>query len=116
GGSRVYIHAPTSLTSRLQRYYVETPTGRFDTEIMGAKVYERPFEVVAVGPGELPAEKYNTIQLGRHLKGCRIGFDLGASDRKAAAVKDGEVIFSEEIDWQPSVQPDPQWHFNQIMD
>jgi hypothetical protein len=25
----------------------------------------------------------------RHLDGCRIGFDLGASDYKVAAVKDG---------------------------
>ena len=72
--------------------------------------------MVAVGPGELPVEGYKAIHLGRHLEGCRIGFDLGASDRKAAAVVDGEVVFSEEIDWHPVPQRDPQWHFDQIMD
>ncbi len=55
-------------------------------------------------------------RLGRHLNGCRIGFDLGASDRKAAAVVDGEVVFSEEVDWNPVPQSNPQWHFDQIMD
>ncbi|HYM83286.1 MAG TPA: hypothetical protein VEY67_03960 [Candidatus Dormibacteraeota bacterium] len=29
---------------------------------------------------------------------------------------DGEVVFSEEVGWDPSRQPDPQWHFDQIMD
>ena len=54
--------------------------------------------------------------MGGDLKGCRIGFDLGASDRKAAAVIDGEVVFSEEIPWDPSHQGDPRWHYDQIMD
>jgi predicted NBD/HSP70 family sugar kinase len=50
------------------------------------------------------------------MEGCRIGFDLGASDRKAAAVVDGEVVFSEEVLWDPSRHADPQWHFDEIMD
>jgi predicted NBD/HSP70 family sugar kinase len=57
-----------------------------------------------------------TSTFGGHLDGCRIGFDLGASDRKAAAVIDGEVVFSEEIAWDPARHADPQWHFAQIMD
>lgn len=116
GGFRVYVDGPSDLAARLQRHYVESSTGRFDVDIMGTRVYERPFEVVHVAPGELPAEKFSTVHLGRHLEGCRIGFDLGASDRKAAAVIDGEVVFSEEVDWDPVPQRDPQWHFDQIMD
>ncbi len=54
--------------------------------------------------------------LGRHLEGCRIGFDLGASDRKCAAVIDGQVVFSEEVGWQPATQADPQYHFDGIND
>jgi predicted NBD/HSP70 family sugar kinase len=116
GGYRIYVHAPGDLADRLRRHYADTATGRFDAEVIGGQVYEKPLEVVSVGPGDLPAERQNTIQLGRHLEGCRIGFDLGASDRKAAAVIDGEVVFSEEIDWRPAVESDPQWHFDQIMD
>ena len=29
---------------------------------------------------------------------------------------DGEVVFSEEIPWDPARQADPQWHVDQIMD
>jgi hypothetical protein len=46
----------------------------------------------------------------------RIGFDLGGSDRKVAAVIDGKCVFSEEIVWDPYFQPDPQYHFDGIMD
>ena len=64
----------------------------------------------------LPAERSETTPLGRHLEGCRIGFDLGGSDRKVAAVVDGTVVFSEETVWDPYHQPDPQYHFDGIMD
>ena len=57
-----------------------------------------------------------TKPLGRHLDGCRIGFDLGGSDRKVAAVVNGEVVFSEETVWDPYHKPDPQYHFDGIMD
>jgi hypothetical protein len=33
-----------------------------------------------------------------------------------AAVIDGQVVFSEEIVWDPYFQPDPQYHFDGIMD
>ena len=29
---------------------------------------------------------------------------------------DGEVVFSEEIPWDPSRHDDPLWHYDQIMD
>jgi predicted NBD/HSP70 family sugar kinase len=117
GGFRVHVHAPDDLAARLRAHYTSRPTGLFDADIMGTKIYERPFEVVEVArAGELPPERHNTVPLGRHLDGCRIGFDLGASDRKAAAVVDGRVVFSEEIEWHPVVEQDPQWHFDQIHD
>lgn len=114
GGYRVYVDCPAELGAQLQSHYRETVTGRFDAQIMGERIYERPFEVVVTK--DLPAERSSTIPLGRHLDGCRIGFDLGASDRKAAAVLNGEVVFSEEVVWSPVPQTDPQWHFDQIMD
>ncbi|MCP4404717.1 MAG: ROK family protein, partial [bacterium] len=46
--------------------------------------------------------------------GCRIGFDLGASDYKLAAVIDGEAVFSTEIRWDPVPQSDPQYHYSKI--
>ncbi len=64
----------------------------------------------------VPVERESAAPLGRHLDGCRIGFDLGASDRKCAAVIDGQVVFSDEVPWNPSAQSDPQYHFDGIND
>jgi predicted NBD/HSP70 family sugar kinase len=114
GGFRVYFDGPAELGGRLQMRFQETATGRFDAELMGENIYGRPFEVVVTG--DVPAPRASSQALGRHLKGCRIGFDLGASDRKAAAVIDGRVVFSGETLWNPVQQSDPQWHFDQIME
>jgi predicted NBD/HSP70 family sugar kinase len=116
GGFRIHFAGPAELGHALQRHFQEAPTGRFDANLMAGRVYERPFEVVLVQPDEVPPERANTTPLGRHWDGCRIGFDLGASDRKVAAVRDGECVFSEEYVWNPVPQADPGWHFDQIMD
>ena len=55
---------------------------------------------------KLPPERRTAASLGRHLDGCRIGFDLGGSDRKVAAVIEGKVVFSEETVWDPYRQPE----------
>src|SRR5947207_2605320 len=116
GGHKIYFAGPGDLSLRLKRYYRESPTGKFDASIMGEKIYERSFEILHVSRDQLPAPNEKSAPLGRHLDGYRIGFDLGASDRKTAAVIDGKAVFSEEVPWDPRSQTDPQWHFDQIMD
>ena len=116
GGWKVHFSGPAELGRRLQAHYRETATGRFDAELMGGKIYEKPFEVVLVSADQMPVAKEMTAPLGRHLDGCRIGFDLGASDRKVAAVIHGKTVFSDETVWNPRSHSDPQWHFDQIMD
>jgi predicted NBD/HSP70 family sugar kinase len=114
GGYRIYFDGPPQLHAQLQRHYQESATGKFDAEIMGNRIYEKPFEIVLTK--NIPPARESTAPLGRHLNGCRIGFDLGGSDRKVAAVIDGKPVFSEEIVWSPIPQTDPQWHFDQIND
>jgi predicted NBD/HSP70 family sugar kinase len=116
GGSRLWVDGPVELVDHLRRHYVDDAAGRWDAEMLGRVVYGRPFEVVAAPRSQFPASNDTAAALGRHLDGARIGFDLGASDRKAAAVIDGKVVFSEEILWDPSRHVDPQWHYDQIMD
>jgi len=116
GGARLYVDGPRALVTFLADHYATEPTGIFDARFMGPLLFGVPFEVVGVPEREFPPAHEASTHLGRHLDGCRIGFDLGASDRKAAAVIDGEVVFSEEIPWDPGRQADPQWHFDQIMD
>ncbi len=116
GGSRLYVHGPAALVEFLAGHYATEPTGMFDAAFMGPQLFGTPFEVVGVPEADFPPAREAAVALGGHLDGCRIGFDLGASDRKAAAVIDGEVVFSEEIPWDPANQRDPQWHVDQIMD
>lgn len=114
GGWRVWLDGPQSLGERLQLHFRDTPTGRFDSQIIGEKIYDGSLEVVVTR--DPPPPRASTKPLGRHLDGCRIGFDLGGSDRKVAAVMDGRVVFSEETVWDPYFHPDPQYHFDGIMD
>ena len=114
GGWRIYVDGPPELAATLASHYVATAPGRFDADFVGRRVFDHPVEVVAAR--ELPPEHSVTRPLGRHLDGCRIGFDLGGSDRKAAAVIDGRVVFSDETVWDPYHKPDPQYHFDGIMD
>ena len=116
GGWRVWFSGPADIGGRLQRHFAETSTGRFDADLMGRRIYERPFEVALADAASIPVARESTAALGRHWNGCRIGFDLGASDRKVAAVIDGKTVFSEETVWDPRSHSDPQWHFDEIMD
>jgi predicted NBD/HSP70 family sugar kinase len=114
GGWRIFVDGPASLAGALTSHYRDTAPGRFDADFVGASIFDHPIEVVATR--NLPPEHSVTRPLGRHLDGCRIGFDLGGSDRKAAAVIDGRVVFSDETVWDPYHKPDPQYHYDGIMD
>ena len=116
GGYRIHVFAPKELVDKLKQHYLEDETGRFDARLMGKLIYEKPFEIIWADSLESLPQRHEAAQsLGRHLEGCRIGFDLGASDRKVAAVRDGEVIYSEEVPWMPALQEDPKWHFEELM-
>ncbi|HRK35735.1 MAG TPA: ROK family protein [Candidatus Hydrogenedentes bacterium] len=115
GGWRVYVGGPKSIAEHLAKCYSPTGPRAFDYQFMGQDVYERTFTIVSCEAAQVPAEKETTKPLGRHLDGCRIGFDLGASDRKVSAVVDGEAIFSEEVVWEPRKNSDPNYHYNEIL-
>lgn len=117
GGWRLHVAGPGSLAASLTRHYRDSKTGHFDSDTIGTRIYGRPIEVVEIGSLDaLPPERSTTAPLGRHWNGCRIGFDLGGSDRKVAATIDGRCVFSEETVWDPYFQPDPQYHFDGVMD
>jgi len=115
GGWKLYVGGPAEIGRFIKSVYSQTGERKFDAEFMGT-IYERTFEVVVSGASEVPAAKELSMPLGRHLDGCRVGFDLGASDRKASAVIDGEAVFSEEVVWDPKNAADPHYHYTGIMD
>ena len=115
GGWRVFVGGPEPAAHYLQQTYAPTGARAFDAHFMGQDVYEREFTIVPCAPADVPAEHETEKGLGRHLDGCRIGFDLGASDLKVSAVADGQAVFSTEIEWSPREQDDPRYHREQIL-
>ena len=115
GGFRVTIAGSKAVYEGVKAQYCEGGARAFDANFM-AHVYEHPFEVCyAATPAEAPARKDASAPIGRHLDGCRIGFDAGGSDRKVSAVINGESIYSEEVVWFPKTQSDPAYHFDGIV-
>jgi predicted NBD/HSP70 family sugar kinase len=113
GGWRIWLSGPNAIGEHVQRCFSTSGDRKFDVDLM-AKVYEQPFEVRLTDAKSFPDQKEMNATLGGHLDGCRIGFDLGASDYKIAAVEDGEVIYSNEFAWHPGEQADPEYHYNNI--
>jgi len=115
GGDEVLLsgNLAESLAAALRRQYVAGGARAFDADFV-RKLFERPLTFTAVAEADLPAESASHLPLGRNLGGCRIGFDLGGSDRKCAALIDGKVVFSEEVKWDPYFQSDPDYHLEGI--
>jgi predicted NBD/HSP70 family sugar kinase len=77
---------------------------------------DTPFTVtICDSAGDLPAGKDTPQVCGTVADGCRLAFDLGKSDIKTVAVKDNEVLYSKETEWDVTAE-DPEYHYNAIMD
>ena len=114
GGFKIYVAGSKSVYEYLKDAYTLEGLRAFDVDFMSG-VYEKPFEVVWLEKDEVPAQKNNSVRVGGYLNGCRIGFDAGGSDRKVSAVIDGEVVYSEEVVWNPKITSDPTYHYNEIL-
>ena len=116
GGNQILWDGPGYLLDALKQHYTRTDAGQFTAHAMGGWFFEEPFELLPTPRRALPENLPGGTTLGRHLDGCRIGFDLGGSDRKCAALIDGEIVFTEEVPWSPYFQSDPQYHIHGISD
>ncbi len=114
GGFKISVAGSKSIYEYLKNVYTATGLRAFDVEFMSG-VYERPFEVVWLEADEIPQEKGASIRVGGYLDGCRIGFDAGVSDRKVIAVVNGEVVYSEDVVWNPKITSDPTYHYEEIL-
>jgi predicted NBD/HSP70 family sugar kinase len=116
GGWKVTVGGPSAIGEYIKQVYSPEGERSFDHDFMGAQVYEREFTVEVTDAASVPDTKEDTQPLGRHLDGCRIGIDLGGSDYKLAAVKDGECVWADEFPWDPKTQTDPAYHYERIME
>ena len=115
GGYKIIIAGSKVLADKIKADYAEDGIRAFDSKFM-SEVYEAPFEVIHVPFDKAPVANETAAPIGRHLDGCRIGFDAGGSDRKVSSVVEGEATYSEEVVWFPKLQNDPRYHYEGIMD
>ncbi|MFI3253154.1 MAG: ROK family protein [Eubacteriales bacterium] len=112
GGYQFYLSGCPDMVPLMAEDFSKGGIQEFDWDYM-ANIFEHPFAIQSCD--KVPEAVGNAQAIGRHLEGCRIGFDAGGSDRKVSAVKDGEVLFSEEVVWHPKTQSDPDYHYDGIV-
>lgn len=115
GGHTLYFSGPSIIASSLAQTYAAEGARAFDYHFFGKQVYEQEFRVVQRDEDQISGSHEIGKKLGGNLNGYRIGFDLGASDRKVSAVVDGVPVFSEETIWEPRKSTDPDYHYREIM-
>ncbi len=115
GGFKVIIAGSEVIGNKIKEAYTDGGARDFDVHFM-ERVYERAFEVEIRSLEDAPVEVSGAAPVGRHLDGCRIGFDAGGSDRKVSAVIDGETVYSEEVVWFPKINSDPDYHYQGILE
>ena len=114
GGYKVTIAGSEVVGEYIKNTFCYGGTRDFDVRFM-ERVYEEKFEVIVTDLANAPEEKSSACPVGKHLDGCRIGFDAGGSDRKVSAVVDGETVYSEEVVWFPKLNSDPSYHYEGIL-
>ncbi len=115
GGYKIIIAGSEVVGSKIKEAYTVGGLREFDVHFM-ERVYEQKFEVVVCALEDAPKDVSAAAPIGRHLDGCRIGFDAGGSDRKVSAVVNGETVYSEEVVWFPKINSDPKYHYEGIKD
>lgn len=113
GGWKLHVGGPLSIAESLRKTYSSRGKRKFDCAMM-TLAYGKNFEVVPTSADKVPPAHEAQVPAGGHLKGCRIGFDLGASDYKVSAVIDGQPVFTEETPWDPKTQANPAYHYHNI--
>jgi len=115
-GSALMLAGPPGICEEVAADFREG--GRYEFEIKSMPnvcgTPESPFNVSVVSVGDLPENKDTPQVCGKDASGCRLAFDLGKSDIKVVAVKDNEVVYSKETEWDVT-NPDPQYHFDAII-
>ncbi|WGK69399.1 hypothetical protein P0082_00650 [Candidatus Haliotispira prima] len=114
GGYRLYANLPVAWIDRLQKDFSGTGKQKFDVEFIVEGIFDRHLEIIRCEPEHMPAPSIESSEIGRKSGGLRLGFDLGGSDKKIAAIADGKVLFADSIIWDPYPQTDLDWHRREI--
>ena len=113
GGWKLYLSGPDAVVKPVAKAYTKKGARAFDFDFFSS-LYGRPVEAVVVPSRKMPESAEKPALVKTVADGCRIGFDLGASDFKISALKNGKVVFSKEFPWDPRNQADPEYHYSKL--
>ena len=113
GGWKLYLAGPDAVVQPVAKAYTKKGLRKFDYDFFSS-IYGRPVEAVVVPLKKMPEFNEKLQQVKTVADGCRIGFDLGASDFKISALNKGKVVFSKEFPWDPRNNADPEYHYSML--
>ena len=113
GGWKLYLSGPDAVVKPVAKAYSKKGARAFDFDFFSS-IYSRPVEAAVVPPKKMPEFTEKLRQVKTVADGCRIGFDLGASDFKISALRNGKVVFSKEFPWDPRNNADPEYHYSKL--
>ena len=113
GGWKLYLAGPEEIVAPVAKAYTKRGARKFDYGFF-SDLYGRPVETVVVPYKKMPEMNESLTTVKTVADGCRIGFDLGASDFKISALNKGKVVFSKEFPWDPRNNPDPEYHYSML--
>jgi len=113
--SELLLAGPPAICEALSKAFAEGGAYEFEASSMPnvCGTPANPFGVKIVAVADLPEAKDTPQVCGKDANGCRLAFDLGKSDIKVVAVKDNEVLYSKETEWDVT-NPDPDYHYEAI--
>ena len=113
GGWKLYLAGPEKVVGPVAKAYTKKGARAFDYDFFSS-IYGRPVETCIVPLKKMPEMNETPALVKTVADGCRIGFDLGASDFKISALKNGKVVFSKEFPWDPRNNADPEYHYSKL--
>ena len=113
GGWKLYLAGPDAVVKPVAKAYTKKGLRAFDYDFF-TSIYGRPVEAVVVPLKKMPEMNEKSSLVKTVADGCRIGFDLGASDFKISALNRGKVVFSKEFPWDPRNNADPEYHYQKL--
>jgi len=109
------LSGPAWMTASMVAAYTTDGPCSFEVKNMpnACGTPDTPFGVTVVAAKDLSKAKETPSKCGTEANGSRLAFDLGKSDIKVVVVKDNEVLYSKETEWDVT-NVDPDYHFNAI--
>ena len=114
GGWRIFVCGDERAAKYIKDLYSETGARAFDRRTMET-IYEKQFEVCSLPLADKPRDSEETVPIGGFLDGCRIGIDVGGSNRKICALCDGKIVYNVTEPWQPLDHADPDYHIAELI-